>query len=258
MISASQLKLIRSLHQKKYRERHHCFMVEGEKMVTELLEERSDNGYNLLKLFATGQWIEENRHTVEKRALDLFEISPAELQKVSSLAAPQPVLAMVKIPVRELHPETLADQPVLAFEAIRDPVNLGTILRTADWFGIRTVVCSPDSVDVYNNKVVQGSMGSIFRVAVYYHDLEALLTGPGMSKRTIFGTFLSGESLYETALGSSPVILFGNESAGISEQMERYIGKKITIPSGSGPVKRPESLNLASSVAIVCSEWRRS
>ena len=257
MIPASQIKLIHSLRQKKYRDRHRLFAVEGEKMVRELLGHNVTTGHRPQRLFATAGYIEANKELLYSGGLDVTEVTEQELKKVSNLVTPQPVIALVSIPAPD--PATEADYkgPVLAFESIRDPGNLGTILRTAGWFGISYVVCTPDSADLYNPKVVQATMGALFRVKVTYLDLEEWFTRPDIANRQILGTFLEGDNLYSVPLGKDPVILFGNESKGLSDRYNRYIGRRISIPSFAGGGFGPESLNVAAAVAVVCSELRR-
>lgn len=258
MISTSQSKLIRSLHQKKYREQHQMYIVEGDKMVRELMAGISDEDHRIQQLFATGDWIRQNQKLFDPQEIRVTETTLDVLKKVSSMVTPQPVLAVVAIPKRILQIETLLNNPVLAFEAIRDPGNLGTIIRTADWFGIGHIICSPDSVDVFNPKVVQATMGAITRVRVYYHDIEQLLLNPQIKKKVVYGTFLEGNNIYGTIMDQNPLILFGNESQGLSQKYHRLINSRITIPSFSRSGVGSESLNLASSVAVVCSELKRA
>jgi len=257
MISSSQSKLIRSLQQKKYRQEKRLFPVEGEKLVGELLEGDPDGRFHIRELFASKEWIAAHPSLQLHKAGRVTEATPADFRKISNQVSPQPVLALVSIPEEEFRLEELLQKPVLAFESIRDPGNLGTILRTADWFGIGQVVCSPDSTDLYNPKVVQSTMGAIFRVRVRYLDLEDLLNRSEMQGRPVVGTFLEGDNLYETALDPDSFILFGNESHGLSERLSPLIGKRISIPSFSVRDPGPESLNVAASVAVVCSELRR-
>ena len=176
---------------------------------------------------------------------------------MSQLHTPQQVLALVKIPAQELIPAFLAGEPVLGLEAIRDPGNLGTIVRTADWFGIRSILCTPDSVDLYNPKVVQASMGAVARTRVYYTDLETIMQDPALKQKPVYGTFLDGENIYETSIEAAPLILFGNESTGLSRHYDAYLKGRLSIPSFAGKDGGPESLNLASSVAVLCSELKR-
>lgn len=257
MISSSKSKLIRSLSQKKFRDQHGLFLAEGEKIVLELVSGRSEDPFPVLELFATHEWIERHRILLEKSGTDLTTASEAEIKKVSNLKTPQPVIALVSIPRRSFDPKALLNAPVLALESIRDPGNLGTIIRTADWFGIRQIVCTPDSTDLFNPKVVQATMGAIFRVNVQYLELKALLESEEMEGRTVYGTFMEGENIYSTTLGQDPLVLFGNESHGLSGDITPYLHKRLTIPSFSPSFKGSESLNVASSVAVVCSELRR-
>jgi TrmH family RNA methyltransferase len=257
MISSSKSKLIRSLQQKKFRDQHGLFLLEGEKMVRELLTSDPENPFQIKELFSTPEWMERNRSMVLHSGIEAMEASRAEIKKVSNLVTPQAVIALVSIPRISLRAKDLLNTPVLAFESIRDPGNLGTIIRTADWFGISHIVCTPDSTDLYNPKVVQSTMGAITRVRVHYHKLEALLESKELVGKTVFGTFTDGANIYETSLEPDPLILFGNESHGLSETIKSRIRRRITIPSFSPEGKGSESLNLASSVAVVSSELRR-
>jgi RNA methyltransferase, TrmH family len=257
MISSAQIKLIRSLSMKKYRERYRLFMVEGEKMVLELLTGGPDNQFHLRELFATGEWIRNHERLLNQLQPDIHETTMAVIKKVSNLVTPQPVIALVSIPEYNFSMEMLLQKPVLAFDAIRDPGNLGTIIRTADWFGISQIVCTPDSTDLYNPKVVQSTMGAIARVRVDYLELEDLLKSTAMKEKVVYGTFLQGENIYQASIAPDPLILFGNESHGLSGRYNAFIRKKISIPSFSRSGEGSESLNIASSVAVVCSELRR-
>jgi TrmH family RNA methyltransferase len=257
MISTARSKLLRSLQQKKFRDQHRLFLVEGEKMVEELTGKDHDQKFRIREIYATPEWIEGNKNKVQLVDTELVEATQAEIKKVSNLVSPQQVLALVSMPDSSLEYEELLHTPVLAFESIRDPGNLGTIVRTADWFGMDHIVCSPDSTDVYNPKVVQSTMGAIARVQVHYHDLGSLLESPAMKQKAVYGTFLEGENIYKTTLEPAPLVLFGNESHGLSKQLDLHIRHKISIPSFSQNGKGSESLNVASSVAVVCSEIQR-
>jgi TrmH family RNA methyltransferase len=257
MISSSKSKLIRSLQQKKYRDQNQLFLLEGEKMVMELVTGGPVIPFHIHEVFATPGWIERKSAMLQKSGAEVTEASQAEIKKVSNLVTPQPVIALVSIPQMTFSAESLLNTPVLAFESIRDPGNLGTIIRTADWFGIRNIVCTPDSTDIFNPKVVQSTMGAIARVQVYYRELETLLASKELERKTIFGTFVEGENIYEISLDPDPLILFGNESHGLSQRFNTFIRHRISIPSFSPLGKGSESLNVASSVAVVCSELRR-
>jgi TrmH family RNA methyltransferase len=257
MISSSQSKLIRALQKKKFRDQLGAFLIEGEKMVLEVLSADSENPYQSQEIYASPRWIESHGKVLQQSGAKVTEASPAEIKKVSNLVTPQPVIAVVRIPADKFRLEELLQAPVLAFESIRDPGNLGTIIRTADWFGIRHIVCTPDSTDLYNPKVVQSTMGAITRVKVHYLEFESLLKNKEMLQKTVYGTFMEGENIYETALEPDPMILFGNESHGLSESLNPYIQHRISIPSFSPTGHGSESLNVASSVAVVSSELRR-
>lgn len=227
-------------------------------MVKELLENGDKSRHRPVRLYATSDYLHRKKDFLHRHQVELVEASQKELDRVSNLVTPQPVLALVTRPGPISMDVIPASDPVLAFESIRDPGNLGSILRTADWFGIRHVVCSKDSADVYNPKVVQSTMGAIFRVEVIYADLLEWLEQIGTGERQILGTFLEGENLYRIPLESNPVILFGNESRGLSDRYDPYLSRKLSIPSFHRNGRGPESLNVAASVAVICSELRRN
>jgi TrmH family RNA methyltransferase len=257
MISSTRSKLLRSLQHKKFRDQHRLFLVEGEKMVGELISNVPNQRLRAKEIYATPEWIDRNIALVQRSDTEVVEATQAEIKKVSSLVSPQAVMALVSMPDSTLEIEELLHIPVLAFESIRDPGNLGTIIRTADWFGMNHIVCTPDSTDVFNPKVVQSTMGAIARVMVHYHDLNALLVSPALKEKAVYGTFLDGENIYEASLEPKPLILFGNESHGLSDRFNPHIQHRISIPSFSTTGKGSESLNVASSVAVVCSEINR-
>ncbi len=261
MISKSKIKLIRSLSRKKTREQQKLFLVEGEKMVMELLHGNRKGfpkgSISIRELIATEEWISTHDASLQGLDTEVTRTGEKELRSISNLVTPQPVLAIATIPETILDPEVLLGETVLGLEAVRDPGNLGTIIRTADWFGIRHILCTTDSVDLYNPKVVQSTMGAMLRVKVHYTELEPLLKEQTRQGKPVYGTFLKGENIYETALGQNPLILFGNESKGLSSSYDPFITTRISIPSFAGDNSGSESLNLASSVAVVCSEVRR-
>jgi len=250
--------LLRSLQHKKYRDQHGLFLVEGEKMVGELISQMDPQRFKVLEIYATSDWMNDPQNLTHPTDMELVEATKAEIRKISSLVSPQPVLALIGKPDSTLVVEDLLPAPVLAFESIRDPGNLGTIIRTADWFGMKHIICTPDSTDVYNPKVVQSTMGAIFRVSVHYQDLDLLLSSPAMQEKAVYGTFLDGENIYESSLSPAPLILFGNESHGLSNAYDPHIQRRLSIPSFSQTGKGSESLNVASSVAVICSELKRS
>lgn len=249
MISKNQFKFIRQLDQKKYRRREGLFVAEGTKVVGDLLLR-----YQPHSLFATAEWLAANR-SILSPSLAMTEVSSDELQRISFQQHPQQVLALFPIPD---HAASTAFQPSslsLALDGVQDPGNLGTIIRIADWFGIKTIYCSEDTVDAWNPKVVQATMGSIARINLIYIDLPELLdTLP--NSFPVYGTLLDGEDIYQQPLSENGLIIMGNEGNGISEAVRTRINNRLLIPSFSQG-DTAESLNVAIATAITCSEFRR-
>ena len=240
MVSKNQIKLISSLHQKKYRINHQLFIAEGVKGINELLQ----SNFELEHLYVT---IDEFKSvsTTQKTV-----ISDADLKKISALTTPNTCLAVFKIPKEK---PVLNKGLIVALDTIRDPGNMGTILRLCDWFGINQVVCSKETVDLYNPKVVQATMGSIARVNVNYLNLKDFLETTSLP---IYGTFMDGEDLYNSEITNEGIIILGNEANGISKEIEELVTKRITIPR-FGNLQQTESLNVATATAIVLSEFKR-
>jgi RNA methyltransferase, TrmH family len=254
MLSKNQIKFVNSLKQKKYREEHNLFIAEGAKIVPELLASR----IKVKQIFATSDFLRKNKIDNET---ERFEIKETELERISTLMTPNEALALCEIPTFELDLETFKDKLTLVLDDIKDPGNLGTIIRIADWFGIENVVCSNETVDTYNPKVVQATMGSIARINVYYVNLtEFFQQQTTNNKQPVLGALLDGENIYSKQLPSSGFIVIGNESRGISEEIQQLITDKISIPSFSNYKQNSgeaESLNAAIAAAIICSEFRR-
>lgn len=186
------------------------------------------------------------------RKINFQEISVKDIEKISTLKTPQEVIGLVKIPIwPTLNYDSLKQRFSLVLDNIQDPGNMGTIIRTADWFGINDIICSEDTVDVYNPKVVQATMGSLARVNVHYTTLAQALQ---QIKLPIFGAMLDGENIYNTTFGDEGLLVMGNEGNGISADIERLITTKITIPRAG----QAESLNVAIATAILCSEIKRN
>lgn len=241
MLSISQKKYVNSLKQKKFRTEYNSFIVEGIKMVEELLQ----SDYDVEVVYATINWMGNNPTT------DCIEVSEKELASISSLKTSNEVLAVVKQQQKQLM--GITSELTIALEKIQDPGNFGTIIRTADWFGVSNIICSDDSVDVYNPKVLQATMGSFFRVNIVYMNLPKFFTEN--KNLTVYGALLEGENVYQKELNSKgSVILMGNESKGISDELLPFIMDKITIPNFG----KAESLNVATATAILCSEYKRS
>lgn len=240
MVSKNQIKLITSLQQKKYRFAHQLFFAEGIKVIQELVE----SNFELVHLYTT-------QNDFEKVSNDQKTIiSEADLKKITALATPNSCLALFKIPAEK---KIIESGLILALDSIRDPGNLGTILRLCDWFGIDQLICSKQTVDIYNPKVVQATMGSIARVNVNYIDLEKFVS---QTQLPVFGTFMDGNNIYKTNLPQEGIIIMGNEANGISPEIEKLIQNRLTIPR-FGTLQKTESLNVATATAIILSEFCR-
>lgn len=242
MISKNQIKIINSLQQKKFRKIHQQFFAEGKKVIQELL----NSNFELIELFTT----QESFPNVSKSKINT--ISEADLKKISALVTPNESLAIFKIPNE--NKLKMESGLTIALDDIRDPGNMGTIIRLADWFGVLQIVCSNATVDVYNPKVVQSTMGSLARVSLVYLNLNDYLKTCNIP---IYGTLLEGKNIYSEKLISNAVIVLGNESNGISTPIQELITQKITIPR-FGTLQETESLNVATATAIVLSEFCRS
>lgn len=241
MVSKNQIKLISSLHQKKQRIAHQLFIAEGIKGVQELL----DAHFELDHLYTT----QHDFETVSNSLKTL--VSEADLKKISALATPNTCLAVFKMPKEK---QIITSGLIVALDAVRDPGNLGTIMRLCDWFGIHQLICSKETVDIYNPKVVQATMGSIARVNVSYVDLNDFVRTTSLP---VFGTFMNGDNIYKASLPQEGVIVMGNEANGISSELEKIIKNRLTIPR-FGTIQKTESLNVATATAIVLSEFRRA
>jgi TrmH family RNA methyltransferase len=240
-ISKNQLKLITSLSQKKYRQKHNLFIAEGVKVLNELL----NSTFEIETLFCTDDF---ETSISEKKVV---RISETELKKVSTLKSPNKALGIFKIPKEKaLQNSGLT----IALDAINDPGNLGTIIRLCDWFGINQLVCSKDTVDCYNQKVVQASMGSLTRVSIHYTDLENYIT---KSNLDTFIADMNGQNVYKTKLPKEGILIMGNEANGVSEEIKSLLQYKISIPR-FGETQETESLNVATATAILLSEFKRS
>jgi len=248
MLSKSAQKMIRSLEQKKFRQELGLFMAEGQKLTTDLLGHLSCR-----LLVATPAWLKEN-HTLGLKVAEIVTTDKETLNKVSLLKNPQEVFGIFEIPDYNVSPEDMKGKLGLALDNIQDPGNLGTIIRIADWFGIGNLICSENTVDAFNPKTVQATMGAIGRVKIQYTDLETFLPCTGLP---VYGTFLEGETIYKCQLPSEAIIVMGNEGNGISREVSGHVTKKIFIPDFPAGKTGSESLNVAVATAIVCSEFRR-
>lgn len=247
MLSKNKQKYIHSLVQKKYRDAEKCFVAEGPKTVDELLPH-----FSCTILCATNEYLQSHRNITAK---EIIEVTPQELTSVSNQKTPQQVLAVFTTPAPQL-PRIDANTLYLALDGVQDPGNLGTIIRLADWFGIRHIVCSPTTADAYSPKVVQATMGALARVAICYTDLPQWLSTLPQGT-PIYGTHLNGEDMYQQQLTSHGIIIMGNEGQGITSEVERLVTHRLRIPSYPPNVPTSESLNVAIATAVVCAEIRR-
>jgi len=242
VVSKNTIKRITSLNQKKYRNREGIFVAEGVKVITELLS----SSLELVALY--GERDSAFAKALQKKHTSkLEEASPAELKKISFLKTPQKAVALFKIPEQKVVDRSGL---TLLLDDVRDPGNLGTIIRLCDWFGIKQLICSLQTVDCYNPKVVQATMGSLTRVDIIYTDLQRYLEA---EERPVYGTFMDGENIYGSTLSQEAVIIMGNEANGISSVIERYVTSRVAIPR-FGSEQVTESLNVATAAAICLSE----
>ena len=237
MLSKNQVKLIQKLHQKKYRNELSLFIVEGKKSINEFLQA----GYTPQLLIATEAF------TTSVPQHLITPVSKDELRKVSTLQNPDEGLAVFEQPK---HKGILQEGVIVALDNVQDPGNLGTIIRLCDWFGVETLLCNTQTVDCYNPKVVQASMGSLTRVAVHYLDLAAFLTTTTLP---VYTMDLEGENLYTATFPKDCILILGNEANGISAEVRALSNEVITIPRFSKH-QRTESLNVAMAGAIILSE----
>ncbi|WP_131538158.1 TrmH family RNA methyltransferase [Pedobacter nototheniae] len=242
MLSKSQISFIKSLHQKKYRRENGLFIVEGIKSIKEFIH----SSYQIHSIFYTS----EQHNLLPKLAanINLFEVNNAELAKISTLQTPHGFLALVKFHEnKKLNIKDLNGAFTLVLDGVQDPGNMGTIIRTADWFGFKNIICSEDTVEAYNPKTVQATMGSLARINVFYENLPALLAEV---KIPVYGALLDGESIYKTKWKKEGLVILGNEGKGITEEIIKMIDHPVTIPR----IGKAESLNVAVSAAIFCTE----
>lgn len=235
-LSKNQSKIITSLQQKKYRQKYNLFVAEGVKVVTELLNS------NLIAnaIFSTDEDLEMNSILISKE----------ELKKVSTLKTPNKVLGLFEIP-KEKEPKK--NGLIIALDGVNDPGNLGTIIRLCDWFGVEQLICSKNTVDCYNQKVIQSTMGSVTRVQINYVDLVEFISE---SELPVFTADMNGENVYTTSLPKEAILVMGNEANGISSRIQAIIKHKLTIPR-FGNLQQTESLNVATATAILLSEFKR-
>ncbi len=239
MISKNQIKFVKSLQKKKFRLLYQCFVVESSKNVNEILS----SNYKIQQIYATSNWIKRNKITDK---FPVNQLSTKDLGRISSLKNPADVLAVIKIPKTEKKIDLKGINIVL--DDIKDPGNLGTIIRTCDWFGVKNIYCSEETVDIYNPKVIQSSMGSIARVNVIYTDIKKMIMNVNVQ---VYASVIKGKDLNDIKIDSNSLIIFGNESRGISKSIKNIVSEKITI----NKIGSAESLNVASSAAIILNKF---
>ena len=247
MISKATIKKIHALDMRKFRRNERLFVAEGPKLVDELCATMKP-----VYIAALPEWISENAKIVSRTEYDI--VTPDELQRASLQKNPQQVIALFPIPEHRFCTEQLKNELVLMLDGVQDPGNLGTIARIADWFGIRNIICSAETADIYNPKAVQATMGALARVKFHYTDLLQLLSqydGP------VYGTFLDGENIYGQELSENGIIVMGNEGKGISQGVGEMINRRLYIPNYPIGTQTTESLNVAIATSIVCAEFRR-
>ena len=247
MLSNNKIKFIRSLEKKKFRNEFVCFLAEGNKLIADILP-----FFECECLIAKASWLATQG---DIRTKELIVAEDNDLERVSLLKTPQDVLAVFRQPQYILDDESLKNELSLVLDGIQDPGNMGTIVRLADWFGIKQLICSPDTADIYNPKTIQATMGAIARVRVFYTSLPDWLSK--MKDIPVYGAFLEGKNIYTEALSPSGLIVMGNEGKGISPAVEKMVTQKLYIPNYPPEAESSESLNVATATAIVCSEFRR-
>ncbi len=252
MLSKNKQKLITSLAKKKYRDSHHLFLAEGDKLVSDLVS----NHLNCVLLVCTEQW-----HTLHQQETgncpEVIITDENQIKKVSQLKSPPPVIGVFEQKKDRTDTIHFHDELTLFLDDVQDPGNLGTIIRLADWFGIRQVFCSKGCADVYNHKTIQSTMGAIARVTVHYTNPITFFEEAKQANIPVYGTFLEGENIYSESLTTNGIILMGNEGKGICPELQPYVSKKLFIPNFPAGALTSESLNVSIATAIVCSEFRR-
>ena len=247
MLSKNKIKYIHSLELKKNRKEEHAFVAEGHKLVGDLL------GHFPCKLLvATRAWLERN---TGMKADEIIEVTQEELTRASLQKAPQEVLAVFEQPTYEMDASVVSQNLCLALDDVQDPGNLGTIIRLADWFGIEHIFCSQGTVDVYNPKTIQATMGALARVKLHYCHLPSFIAS--LKDTPVYGTFLDGENMYGKNLSEHGLIVMGNEGNGISDEVGKLVNERLYIPNYPPQRETSESLNVAIATSVICAEFRR-
>jgi len=255
-LSRSDQQLIRSLDKKRIREESGFFLVEGPKIVGELLQLPLGHPFRIEKLIGLPAWFEQQSGQISNHPVEMIHIAEAELRKISQNQHPSQVLAMVRLPKIESPLPALTTGLFLLLDGVQDPGNCGTIIRIADWFGLDGVISAAGSADFFNPKVIQATMGSFMRIPMFSlsEEFNEANFSPDLM---VYGAVMNGDNLFTTEISSKGLIIMGNESRGISERWLNRLTKRITIPSYSSGSFQAESLNVATAAAIICSEFRR-
>lgn len=259
MLSNYRISFVKSLHQKKKRRELGLFLAEGDKLVREYLL----SGFEVKEIYAEADWLRAHSELI-KNETETFAAKPNELERITTLVTAPPVIAVVQIPEIRVTPGECVNGLTLVLDGIRDPGNMGTIIRTADWFGITRVIASDDCAEEWNPKVVQASMGSLTRVRVMVQQPEHFIGSVTEAARElkqaapeVYGTFMNGENVYNARLSENAIIIIGNEANGIRETTEKFITRRIGVPDFASGVNKPESLNAGIAAALVLSEFKR-
>ncbi len=243
-MTKSEIQLVRSLADKRARSEMGLFIAEGEKLINELRE----SGLSVKKIYSLEGHFEGE---------DVEWISPKEMERISQLKSANNSVAICEIPRYDLSLDALRDELILMLDGVQNPGNLGTIIRLADWFGIKNIICSESSADCFNPKVVQATMGAITRVKVHYTNLVEVLKEAQLLSTPIYGTLLEGKNIYRSELSQSGIIIMGNEGQGISPAVQSFLTHKLFIPPYPADRCGSESLNVSVATSVVCSEFRR-
>lgn len=250
-LSKNKIKTYRLLQQKKQRDKEGLYVIEGRKMVFEALDECKED---IIDIICTENF-SIDFPDIRKHAYSSTDAKT--FKQISSLSNPQGVMAVLRKPSpKELSPEKINDLTI-ALDGINDPGNLGTIIRLADWFGIKNIICSKNSVDMHNPKTIQSTMGSIFRVKVFYTDLKEFITLATESGLPAYGTTLDGDNLYQPKLNNKAILVMGNEANGISPEIRNILKDNLYIPAYGESGKQSESLNISIATSVIISEFRR-
>ena len=244
-MTKAEIQHLRALKDKRVRDKERLFIAEGEKLVGEIL----DSHFTIHKIYTCDE---------HRRGANVEHVTRQEMERISQLTTPTTTLAVVEQPNNRLSTEALHGELVLALDGVQNPGNMGTIIRLADWFGIKDIICSKECADCYNPKVVQATMGAILRVRIHYvDDLAKMLHEAKEMGMNIYGTLLDGENIYQSSVTQEGIIVMGNEGRGVSEECRKMLTHKLLIPPYPADSPTSESLNVAMATGIILSEFRR-